>query len=158
MEMIEFADDEVVSIKEVTALYSDAGWIRSAADPDLLARAVDRSTYVVTARDQQAALIGLSRCLSDDVSVMYLQEVVVHPDHDSIAVGSILVQRCLSRHEHVRQKFALTDADAETGSFFEALGFRNIDNVGSLNVQTFVQFDGIEDVDAGVGGIDEISP
>lgn len=146
MEMIEFADDEVVPIKELVELYSAAGWIRSAADPDQLARAVDRSTYVVTARDIDGALIGLARCLSDDVSVMYLQDVVVHPEHDRDGIASILVQRCLSHHDHVRQKFVLADAANLPGEFYEEAGYRNIADLPSLHVQAYAYFDGIEDI------------
>ncbi len=146
MEMIEFADDEVVPIKELVDLYTAAGWIRSASDPDQLARAVDRSTYVVTARDEHGTLIGMTRCLSDDASVMYLQEVLVHPDQDRTAIASILVQRCLTHFSHVAQKFALTDEADLPRPFYESIGFRNTAELASLNVQAFIQFDGVDEI------------
>ena len=144
--MVSFADDEVIPIKELVELYSAAGWIRSAADPDQLARSVDRSTYVVTARDGDGALVGLTRCLSDEVAVMYLQEILVHPDHDRPAIASILVQRCLSHHQHVRQKFALVDQAHLGSEFYESHGFRNIEQLGSLDLSTFIQFDGVDEI------------
>lgn len=145
MNITEFADDEVVPIQELVELYSAVGWMRYAADPDGLARAVDRSTYVVTARDGEGTLIGLARCLTDDVSIMYLQDILVHPDRQRSGIGSLLVQRCLDRYEHVRRKVLLTD-DPSQLAFYELLGYRNVNNLGSLNLNAVIQFDGLDEL------------
>ena len=120
---IEFADDEVVPIKELTELYESVGWAAYSNDPDALARAVDRSDYVVTARDAEGALVGLARCLTDEVHICVIQDVLVHPDHQRTGVGSVMVGRCLRVHEHVRQVTLMTDDEPATRAFYESLGF-----------------------------------
>lgn len=141
---IEFADDEVVPIQELVELYESVNWILYSADPDGLARAVDRSTYVITARDMteegEGRLVGLARCMSDDVSIMYLQDVLVHPDHHRRGIGRFLVMVCLHKFDHVRQKVLLTDDEPGQAAFYESLGFENLRDFGPPTVNAFVRF------------------
>ena len=146
MDITEFADDEVVPIQELVDLYTEVGWIRYAADPDGLARAVDRSTYVVTARDGDGTLIGLARCLSDDVSVMYLQDVLVRPTSQRQGIGSILAQRCLDRFGHVRQKVLVTDDEPGQAAFYQALGYQNVGDFGPPTLNAFVQISALDEI------------
>lgn len=120
---IEFADNEVVPIKELTELYESVDWTSYSADPDGLARAVDHSDYVITARNTDGDLIGLTRCLTDDVHICVIQDVLVRPDHQRTGVGSVMVGRCLRIHEHVRQIALMTDDEPITHAFYETLGF-----------------------------------
>ncbi len=141
---ITYADDEVVSIKELVHLYESVGWLIYAADPDSLARAVDRSSYVVTARNDEGDLIGLARCLSDDVSVMYLQDILVHPDLQRQGVGSYLAQVCLTHFAHVRQKVLLTDDDPALRQFYESLGYSNVAELETAGLLAYLQITGVE--------------
>lgn len=120
---IEFADNEVVPIKELTELYESVDWTSYSTDPDGLARAVDHSDYVITARDADGDLIGLTRCLTDDVHICVIQDVLVRPDHQRTGIGSVMVGRCLRVHEHVRQITLMTDDEPATRAFYGALGF-----------------------------------
>ncbi len=140
---IEFADDEVVPIADLVTLYEAVGWLIYASDPDTLARAVDRSTYVTTARNAEGELIGLARCLSDDVSIMYLQEVVVHPDRRRSHIGTVLVGACLHRFDHVRRKVLLTDDEAGQHEFFRTLGYSDLADVAPIELHAFVQMPGL---------------
>ena len=140
----DLADDEVVPIAELVDLYTAVGWLIYAADPDALARAVDRSTYVVTARDDEGELVGLARCLSDDVSIMYLQDVLVHPDHRRRALGSILVGACLRRFDHVRQKVLLTDDEPGQHAFYRSLGYTDLTDLRPLGLHCFVQLSALD--------------
>ena len=115
---IEFSDDEVVPIKELTELYESVGWTAHSNDPDGLARAVDRSDYVITARTDDGELIGLARTLTDDVHVC-----LVHPDHQRSGVGSVMVGRILRVHEHVRIVQLVSDDDPAVVAFHRSLGF-----------------------------------
>ncbi len=141
---ITYADDEVVSIKDLVTLYEAVGWLIFAADPDSLARAVDRSSYVVTARNDEGELIGLARCLSDDVSVMYLQDVLVHPDAQRQGIGSYLAQVCLTQFAHVRQKVLLTNDEPVLRRFYESLGYSNVAELQTSGPLAYVQVTDVE--------------
>ncbi len=145
VEPIEFADDEVVPIADLVDLYEAVGWLIYASDPDALARAVDRSTFVTTARNADGDLVGLARCLSDDVSVMYLQDVLVHPDHRRSRVGTVLVSGCLHRFEHVRQKVLLTDDEPGQHEFYRSLGFTDLNDLAPITLRAFVSMPGIDE-------------
>lgn len=130
---IEFSDNEIVSIKELTELYESVDWTSYSVDPDGLARAVDRSDYVITARDAEGVLIGLTRCLTDDVHVCVIQDVIVRPDHQRTGIGSVMVGRCLRVHEHVRQITLMADDEPTAQAFYESLGFNRTSDHGLAN-------------------------
>ncbi len=139
-----YADDEVVPIKELVELYESVGWLIYAADPDALARAVDRSTYVVTARNDEGELVGMARCLSDEVSVMYLQDVLVRPVSQRRGVGHYLVRVCLERFSEVRQKVVVTDDEPKMGEFYQGLGYSNVAELKTPGLAAYLQISGIE--------------
>ncbi len=136
---ITYADDEVVSIKELVHLYESVGWLIEASDPDALARAIDRSTYVVTARDEEGLLVGLARCLSDDVTVMLLQEVLVNSESRRQGIGSYLASVCLTKFAHVGQKVLLSDDDATLHSFLTNLGYGDLAENPASGLRAYTQ-------------------
>jgi len=77
---------ESVDTDELVDLYASVGWEAYASDPEELARAVAGSTWVMTAR-HDGELIGLARGLSDDVSIFYLQDILVRPEWQRRGVG-----------------------------------------------------------------------
>ena len=130
-----------LSAEELVALYDAVGWTAYTRDPDGLVRAVANSTIVVTARDPSGALVGLARGLSDDVSILYLQDVLVHPDHQRMGIGRRLVTTCLERYAHVRQKVLLTDDDPAQRRFYDHLGFVRTTEFDAAPLNAYVRFD-----------------
>ena len=65
---------------EVLALYAAVGWRTYTADPDGLVRALEASPWVLSAWDGDR-LVGLLRALTDDVAILYIQDLLVHPEH-----------------------------------------------------------------------------
>ncbi len=139
LDLVEFADDEVVPIADLVDLYEAVGWLIHAADPDAAARAVDRSTYVVTARSPEGDLVGLARCLSDDVTLMHLVEVLVHPRYRRLGVGTTMVAACLRRFDHVRQTVLLTDDQPGAHRFHRSVGFRPTEELAPIDVRAFIR-------------------
>lgn len=92
-----------LSADEVVGLYESVGWTAYTSDPDLLQQAIERSTFHVTAREE-GALVGIARCLSDDFSIFYLQDLLVRPEYQQHGIGRNLLDRCLTRFDHVRQR------------------------------------------------------
>jgi GNAT superfamily N-acetyltransferase len=127
-------------IDDVLPLYGAVGWTAYTADPTTLARAIDNSSFVVGARDD-GRLIGLARAISDDATICYLQDVVVHPDHQRGGVGRALISSILQRYAHVRQKVLLTDDEPAQRAFYESLGYAEIRDHGDGTLRAFVRFD-----------------
>jgi len=133
---------ESVDAGELAALYGAVGWSAYTADPEALAGAIARSTYVVTARET-GDLIGLARGLSDDVSIFYLQDILVTPGWQRHGVGRALLSACLERFAHVRQKVLLTDDEDRQHRFYESMGYRDTRTITSVDLHAFVQIEGL---------------
>jgi GNAT superfamily N-acetyltransferase len=118
-----------VPVGELASLYESVGWTAYTRDVDGLAQAVRNSTWVVTAWEDDG-LIGLARGLSDDVSIFYLQDILVRPDWQGRGVGRALLDASLERFAHVRQVVLLTDDQGQQHAFYRSAGLRQAGEEG----------------------------
>lgn len=125
---------------DLVGLYTSVGWSTYASDPDSLLRAIDQSAYVVAAWDDSGQLSGLARVISDDVSVCFLQDVLVRPGEQRTGIGRALVERVLERYKHVRRKVLITDAESGQRAFYESLGFTEAHDYEPSPLRAFVRF------------------
>jgi GNAT superfamily N-acetyltransferase len=125
-------------LEELVELYAAVGW--TAYQPELLRQGVAGSSYVVTAR-LDGRLVGLARAISDDATICYLQDVLVHPDAQRRGIGRALVRAMLDRYRAVRQKVLLTDDEPAQRAFYESLGYAEIRDFGPGTLRSFVRFD-----------------
>lgn len=145
MDTVEIKVGPDLPLSQLLDLYDSVGWAAYThrGRRDKLGDAIRRSTYVVSAWKGDR-LVGLARGLSDDVSIFYLQDILVHPDHQRQGIGRQLLSRCLERFEHVRTKVLLTDGDEKQLRFYAALGFKDTSSLTKLQLTTFVQIDGVD--------------
>lgn len=132
-----------ISPASVVELYRSVGWTHYARDPARLQRAIAQSSYVVTAW-HQAALLGLARVVSDDVTIAYIQDVLVHPEAQGRGVGTRLLGDCLARYAHVRQKVLLTDDEPQQLRFYARMGFANTRDLQVVRLNAFVRIEGTD--------------
>ena len=132
-----------VDAAELESLYKSLGWEAYTRDIDSLARAVANSTYVVIAR-VDGQLVGLARGVSDDVSIFYLQDILVREEHQRKGLGRELLTRCLERFSHVETKMLLTDDLPQQHRFYEALGYTDTRRIKNVPLHAFVQFNRLE--------------
>jgi len=104
--------------------------------------AVAGSDFVTTATINDM-LIGIIRCVSDDVSSVYIQDIIVHPNHQNQGIGRELMERVLKRFDHVRQKVLLTDDQPGQLHFYASLGFQNTRNLTKTPLNAFVIIKGV---------------
>src|SRR5690606_15474266 len=78
--MVSYGGAHGLTDEELVGLYASVGWTAYTKDREALRRGVDNSSCVITAR-RDGALIGLARAVSDDATICYLQDVLVHPGH-----------------------------------------------------------------------------
>jgi len=130
---------------KLVRLYDSVGWKAYTASqrrPDL-PRALQHSSFVVSAWDGEE-LVGLARGLSDDVSVFYLQDVLVLPGYQSRGIGTRLVHACLERYAHVRMCVLLADDEERSSAFYDSLGFTRTDELVETPLKTFIRVQGVE--------------
>lgn len=143
MQTIELRHGTDIALSSLLGLYAAVGWTAYTRDEDSLAVAIANSAFVVSAWDGET-LVGLARALSDDVSICYLQDILVHPDHQRRGIGELLIGACLTRYVHVRSKVLLTDDEERQRAFYEKVGFRNTRDLTRATLNTFVRMDGVD--------------
>ena len=142
---IELRTGSNISLSSLLGLYEAVGWSSYTRDERQgdLEKAIENSNFVVSAWEG-STLVGLARALSDDVSIFYLQDILVHPDHQRCGIGEQLLRACMTRYAHVRSKALMTDDEDRQRLFYEKAGFRNTKDLSSGNLNTFVQIDGVD--------------
>ena len=110
---------------ELVSLYASVGWSSYTRDPEALEKAVCNSSFVVCARSDTGELLGLARAVSDDVSICYVQDILVRPDVNRQGVGRSLMQAVLTRYAHVMQQVLITGDEPAQLAFYGSLGLYN---------------------------------
>jgi len=129
-----------IATEHLVKLYSSVGWLAYTRAPELLVKAIANSTYVVSAWEKEE-LIALARCISDDISIMYLQDILVAPSYQRQGIGRSLLEDCVERFKHVRQKVLLTDSSPGQIIFYETLGFERVSNYKGGALNAFVRIE-----------------
>lgn len=142
---IELRTGSNISLSSLLDLYTAVGWSAYTNEErrEDLREAVGNSGFVVSAWVDDS-MVGLARVLSDDVSICYLQDILVHPSYQRRGIGARLISEYLTRYQHVRSKVLLTDDEERQRSFYEKAGLRNTKDLTSGNLNTFVQIDGVD--------------
>lgn len=131
------AADELVH-EGVLALYAAVGWTAYTDSPEVLARALAGSLRLVVAH-RDGRLVGLARSISDGVTVVYLQDVLVHPDEQRRGVGRLLLEELFAGYPEVRQRVLLTDDEDRQRAFYQELGFVEVHD-RTPPLRSFVRF------------------
>ena len=131
------AEDEIPDTQDLVDLYTSVSWLRYAQEPDRLHEAVVGSSYVVTAR-ASGQLVGLARCVSDGVSIAYVQDILVRPEFQQQGVGRRMMDAVLRRFSSVRQVVLLTDDEDRQHAFYQAMGFVDIRTFDEPALHAFI--------------------
>ena len=142
MNAVEIAADDSFTDDELRELYASVGWSAYTQDVAALVRAIRNSTYVVSARSD-GRLIGLARVMSDDVSICYVQDILVRPDYQHQGIGTRLLSACLERFSHARQKVLITDDEEAQHRFYRSMGFTDLTMLSEVDLHAFVQIVGV---------------
>jgi ribosomal protein S18 acetylase RimI-like enzyme len=105
-----------IEFEKIIDLYKSVGWDAYTKDPDSLKKAFKNSTYVQLEVIEDK-VVGLIRTLSDDVSIHYIQDILVRPSAQRSGVGRKLFENALAHFSHVRTHLLLTDNE-EKKKFF----------------------------------------
>ena len=124
---------------DLVALYSSVGWSTYANDPRSLVRALEQSSYVVSARNSIGKLLGLARAISDDVSICFIQDILVDPQNQREGIGKALLDQVQKHYDHVRQIVLITDDEPRQRDFYESSGLIEVHDYAPAPLRAFVQ-------------------
>ena len=115
---------------EVREIYRDAGWNAYLRDDAALLRALERSLYLLGAFDGER-LVGFVRCVGDGEHIVYVQDLIVHSEHQRRGVGTALLRMAMEEFGHVRMLNLITDAaDEGANAFYARMGMKRFESNG----------------------------
>lgn len=114
---------------EIFALYSSVGWTAYTSDMGTLKQGFKKSLLVLAAYEG-GKLLGIIRVVGDGCTIVYIQDVLVYPEHQRRGVGSALLQAVLDHFQEVRQIVLSTDQSDDTVAFYESMGFQKLEKLG----------------------------
>ena len=130
MEYEEFGSEK---IDEIYAIYEANEWESYLNDKERLKKAFEKSLYVLGAFDE-GKLVGFVRCIGDEEYIVYVQDLIVLPEHRRQGIGRRLMEEVLKRYEKVRQFVLITDEDDEvSNAFYKAIGLSDTCNGYPVN-------------------------
>lgn len=115
--------------QEILPLYEGVGWTAYTDHPEVLRNGFENSMLTLAAYEDDQ-LLGIIRVVGDGYTVVFVQDILVFPEHQRNGIGSALLQAILDRYSHVRQIELATDNTPKTIAFYRAMGFRELSEIG----------------------------
>lgn len=108
--------------REILPLYESVGWTNYTRNPEMLRQAYGHSLRVYAAYTDDAP-IGVIRVVGDGFSVVFVQDLLVHPEYQRKGVGTALLRTVMEEYAGVYQLHLLTDNTEKIIAFYRSLGF-----------------------------------
>ena len=122
----------------IVQLYDSVGWAIYTKNKDNLLKAFYNSSYILIAKVGNE-VVGLLRSMSDDVSIHYLQDILVNPNFQHQGIGRKLINQALSRYSHVRTHMLLTDDEDKQVKFYKSMGYENLKDYQKGKLNSFIK-------------------
>lgn len=114
---------------EILRLYTSVAWTAYTDYPEVLRKGFENSMLILAAYEDDQ-LLGVIRTVGDGHTIVFVQDILVFPEHQRKGVGSALLQAILDRYSHVRQIELATDNTPKTIAFYKSMGFREMSEIG----------------------------
>ena len=124
--------------EEILSLYKAVGWTAYTKDTEALRRGYEHSLLILAAC-QGSDLLGIIRVVGDSATIVFIQDILVYPEHQGKGVGSALLRAVLDRFAGVRQIELVTDHTEKTIGFYRSMGFRALSELGCCGFMKYQQ-------------------
>ena len=119
--MLEYKQ-EIPAMEDLLALYGSVGWTNYTNNPTMLNEAVKASLWQSAVYDEEK-LVAYIRLVGDGHSVIFVQDLLVRPDHQRQGIGKKLLEKALETFPHVYQRLLVTERSEKNLAFYQSLGF-----------------------------------
>ncbi|HFH9837089.1 TPA: GNAT family N-acetyltransferase [Streptococcus suis] len=126
--MITYKQNPQLDFQAVLELYSSVGWIGYTDRPDMLRKSLVNSLLIISAFDRDE-LVGLIRVVGDGASILFIQDILVHPDYQRQGIGRKLTEMALAEFPDFYQIHLLTGREEKTMNFYRSLGFTAVEEI-----------------------------
>ncbi|HJA90450.1 MAG TPA: GNAT family N-acetyltransferase [Candidatus Jeotgalibaca merdavium] len=125
---IRYQDNTPISIDSLTQLYQSVGWRNYYKAPAIMSQLLPGAWHYISAWEEDQ-LVGLIRTISDGCYILYIQDILVHPDYQRQAIGTSLMKQMLERAKDMQQIILTTDDTERTIQFYQSLGFKTMQDL-----------------------------
>ena len=108
--------------QEILSLYESVGWKNYTNNSQMLKEAYSHSLRIYAAYLDEK-LVGIIRVVGDGFSVVFVQDLLVYPEHQRQGIGTALLKKVLQEYRNVYQLHLLTENTEKTIQFYKSLGF-----------------------------------
>ena len=115
--------------EESLGLYARLGWTNYTDKPEMLKNAYLNSLKIYGAYVDDK-LVGIIRAVGDGYSVIFIQDLLVHPEFQRKGIGTLLLKKVLCEYDSVYQKHLITEDTEKTTLFYKSLGFVDNSEIG----------------------------
>ena len=126
---MEIKEYKIFNEAEILRLYTSVGWTAYTDYPDVLRKGFENSMLTLAAYEGNQ-LLGIIRAVGDGHTIVFVQDILVFPEHQRKGIGSALLQAILNRYSHVRQIVLATDNTPKTIAFYKSMGFLELSEIG----------------------------
>lgn len=126
---MEIKEYQTYNEQEILSLYTSVGWTAYTDTPDTLRQGFEHSLLTFAAYENEQ-LVGLIRTVGDGYTIVFVQDILVFPEHQRKGIGTALLQAVLDHFGHVRQMELATDDTPQTIAFYKSLGFSPMSEIG----------------------------
>ncbi|TVS92655.1 GNAT family N-acetyltransferase, partial [Enterococcus durans] len=95
-----FHEQKCIGEQSLLELYGAVGWTAYTTDSKRLMKAVEQSLKVITVW-QEKELIGLIRSVGDGETILYIQDLLVHPAYQKQGIGTELMKQMVEAYPDV---------------------------------------------------------
>ena len=126
---MEIREYKIFNEAEILRLYRSVGWTAYTDQPEVLRKGFENSMLTLAAYEGNQ-LLGIIRAVGDGHTIVFVQDILVCPEHQRKGIGSTLLQAILDRYSHVRQIELATDNTPKTIAFYKSMGFQEMSEIG----------------------------
>lgn len=119
--MLEYKQ-EIPAMADLVALYSSVGWTNYTNNPTMIEQAVKTSLWQLAVYDEKE-FVAYIRLVGDGHSVIFVQDLLVRPDHQRQGIGRKLLEEALATFPNVYQRLLVTERSEKNLAFYQSLGF-----------------------------------
>ncbi|MCE7782020.1 GNAT family N-acetyltransferase [Staphylococcus xylosus] len=122
-----YSEHTIPDTENLKNLYASVGWWNYLSTDYNIQELIKNMDYVATVWNG-SELIGLIRALSDDCSVVFIQDILIKPQYQRQGIGRKLITMTLNRYKHVRQIILITDNNEKTNDFYQSLNMNKLES------------------------------
>jgi len=112
---------------QLATLYAAVGWTAYTKDIAALRRAFNHSVFITAWSDTE--LIGLVRGITDQETILYIQDLLVLPSYQHQGIATALMRQLTTQYA-TGQTVLLTDDTPAMQAFYTSVGMQTVDQHG----------------------------